>query len=169
MSCDCAVAEFCRQDEKWAPLVEYILGSSLSSFAVDNTEDKKHLDKIIDDVYKASRAKNLPSKPPICLMEFGGSVSLLTQRETVDYAKYNSKFCELLRFLLFSLQPLNIAKGKAVFPPKSKQYPTVLDVIEFVDEDYVAFNWLIDSASIERVLLFENYQEACGIMRSRNS
>ena len=54
----------------------------MSSFAVDNTDDKKRLDKIIEDVYKTSRAKNVPSKPPICLMNFGETVSLHSVLET---------------------------------------------------------------------------------------
>ena len=47
------------------------------------------------------------------------------------------------------------------------QYPTVLDVIDIVDDDYVVFNWLVDSANVELILLFEDFSQACSIMKDQ--
>ena len=69
---------FHSQDPKWLHLVEFIFGQNLNSFAVDNTDDKKLLDAIIDGVYKQFGSKG--SRPSICLLKFGEKVKNCYQK-----------------------------------------------------------------------------------------
>ncbi|CAG7734905.1 unnamed protein product [Allacma fusca] len=43
-------------------------------------------------------------------------------------------------------------------------HPSVLDVIEIVDDDPVVYNWVVDMLRVERILLFESYEEACDFL-----
>ena len=65
--------------------------------------------------------------------------------------------------LIESLQRLDTQAGKARCP-----YPTMEDVIDISGSDYVVYNWLVDANNMERILLFENFHEACQFMKNKD-